>query len=94
MCDDAQEEYDVHDINVSPAAERDLKNIHDRDLLRRIDAKIQSLKSDPRQHGSDHLGGNGYSVRVGDYRILYAVFDDDRTVTIARIRHRREAYRT
>jgi mRNA interferase RelE/StbE len=34
-----------------------------------------------------------YRIRVGDYRIVYAVDDALRLVVIARIAHRREAYR-
>ncbi|MBC8254677.1 MAG: type II toxin-antitoxin system RelE/ParE family toxin, partial [Ardenticatenia bacterium] len=34
-----------------------------------------------------------YSLRVGVYRILYDIDDDTRTVTIYRVKHRREAYR-
>jgi mRNA interferase RelE/StbE len=34
-----------------------------------------------------------YRVRVGDYRVLYLVDTKQHVVTIARLRHRREAYR-
>lgn len=33
-----------------------------------------------------------YSLRVGSYRILYQLTDDDRTVRVAAIRHRSIAY--
>lgn len=33
-----------------------------------------------------------YSLRVGSYRILYQLADDDRTVRVAAIRHRSIAY--
>jgi mRNA interferase RelE/StbE len=35
----------------------------------------------------------GWRVRVGDYRILYQIDDEAQTVTIVRVRHRREVYR-
>jgi mRNA-degrading endonuclease RelE of RelBE toxin-antitoxin system len=35
----------------------------------------------------------GYSLRVGVYRILYDIDDASQTVTIYRIKHRREVYR-
>jgi mRNA interferase RelE/StbE len=38
-------------------------------------------------------GRDDYRVRVGDYRIVYAVDDRERLVLIARIAHRREVYR-
>lgn len=34
-----------------------------------------------------------WRVRVGDYRILYTINDDEHVVRIYRIAHRREAYR-
>jgi mRNA-degrading endonuclease RelE of RelBE toxin-antitoxin system len=35
----------------------------------------------------------GWRVRVGGYRILYQVDDDAQTVTIVRVKGRREVYR-
>jgi mRNA interferase RelE/StbE len=32
-------------------------------------------------------------LRVGDYRIIYSVDDDRRTVEVNAVRHRRDAYR-
>jgi len=34
-----------------------------------------------------------WRLRVGDYRLLYEVNDTERTVTIVRVRHRRDVYR-
>ncbi|MEK9145299.1 MAG: type II toxin-antitoxin system RelE/ParE family toxin [Elusimicrobiota bacterium] len=63
-------------------------------LHARATAKILGLGSDPRPPGSQKLpGGDGYRLRIGDYRILYAVDDDRHTVTIFSVAHRREAYR-
>lgn len=38
-------------------------------------------------------GRDDYRIRVGDYRIVYAVDDDEHLVIVARIAHRREVYR-
>ncbi len=35
-----------------------------------------------------------YSARRGSYRILYRIDDNDRTVTVLRVDHRGEVYRT
>ncbi|MBA2793834.1 MAG: type II toxin-antitoxin system RelE/ParE family toxin [Thermoleophilaceae bacterium] len=32
------------------------------------------------------------SLRVGSYRIIYSLLDDERTVRVAAIRHRSQAY--
>jgi len=38
-------------------------------------------------------GRDDYRIRVGDYRIVYAIDDVDRVILVARIAHRREVYR-
>lgn len=35
-----------------------------------------------------------FSARRGTYRVLYRINDDDRTVTVMRVDHRRDVYRT
>jgi mRNA interferase RelE/StbE len=81
-------------IVIPRAAERDLDRLAG-DLFARVDAAILALADDPHPHGSMKLAGaaNGYRVRVGDWRILYTVDDAAQTVTVARVRHRREVYR-
>lgn len=44
--------------------------------------------------GSEKLKGeDACRVRVGDYRIVYEIFDRSSTAVIARIGHRRDVYR-
>jgi len=38
-------------------------------------------------------GRDDFRIRVGDYRVVYAVDDDRRLIVIARIAHRSEVYR-
>ena len=35
-----------------------------------------------------------WSARRGEYRVLYRISDDPRTVRVVDVRHRRDAYRT
>ena len=62
---------------------------------KRIDAILQSLLENPRPPGTKKISGSQHDwrIRVGNYRILYEVDDNERLVTIWRIAHRREAYR-
>ena len=66
-------------------------------IFERVNEKILALRNDPRSPGVRKLSGDleGWRVRVGDYRILYQIqIDDDaQTVTIVRVKHRREIYR-
>jgi mRNA interferase RelE/StbE len=82
-------------INVLPSAARDLGQLP-RPISRRVGRAIDSLADDPRPRGCEKLKvgtGNEYRIRVGDYRILYKVDDDEHLVLIVRVRHRREVYR-
>jgi mRNA interferase RelE/StbE len=63
-------------------------------MFERVNERILSLRDDPRPHGVHKLAGalDGWRVRVGNYRILYQIDDDAQTVTIVRVRHRRDVY--
>lgn len=60
----------------------------------RIRAAIDALAAEPRPYGAQKLAGrDDYRIRVGDYRVVYAVDDRERLVLVARIAHRRDVYR-
>lgn len=84
----------MHSLLIKRLAERDLGRMPHA-VFGRVNESIQSLRDDPRPHGVRKLVGalEGWRIRVGDYRILYQIDDDARTVTIVRVKHRREAYR-
>ena len=84
----------MYDLLVKASAERDLRKLP-RSTLERIHAKLLTLRDEPRPPGSRKLSGNleGWRVRVGDYRILYQIDDTGETVTVVRVRHRRDVYR-
>ena len=83
-----------YEIQVSPAAHRDLKKLP-QNIRSRIIAKIDELAKDPRPHGYTQLKSRDvrYRVRVGDYRIIYKVFDDILVVLVLDIGDRKEIYR-
>ena len=61
----------------------------------RVRAAVELLASNPRPSGCVAMAGekNVYRVRVGDYRIVYEVFDDRLVVHVVRVGHRRDVYR-
>ena len=60
----------------------------------RVVETIRALEIDPRPHGSRKLRGmEQFRLRVGSYRILYTVDDDNRLVEIIAVGHRRDVYR-
>jgi len=63
--------------------------------LERIRDALLLLRDDPRPRGCKKLRGgtDTYRIRIGDYRAVYDVDDEARTVLLLRVRHRREVYR-
>jgi len=80
-------------IEIRASALREMKRFP-KDVLKRIDACINSLADNPRPHGVKKLTDyrDRYRVRVGDYRIIYEIQDDVLLVVVVRVSHRREAY--
>jgi len=56
---------------------------------------LLALEDEPRPHGVVKLSGtvNEWRIRIGDYRIIYEIDDEEQRVTILRIAHRRQVYR-
>jgi len=63
-------------------------------LRSRIAVRLQLLGENPRPAGSIKLKGeDAYRVRVGDYRILYTIHDEQLLVLVVDIGHRGDVYR-
>jgi mRNA interferase RelE/StbE len=63
-------------------------------IVNRILPKIESLAQGPRPTGCRKLKGekNLWRVRIGDWRVVYAIYDDERRVDVVAVRHRSKAY--
>ncbi|SKB12007.1 Addiction module toxin, RelE/StbE family [Planktothrix sp. PCC 11201] len=88
----ANEDYTVR---FKKSAAKELRGL-DIDLQLRISEAIDCLSLEPRPEGVVKLkgGDNSYRIRIGDYRVVYIIDDQDRIVRIMRVRHRRDAYRS
>lgn len=84
----------AYSVLLRPAAIRDLKALPG-NVRSRLEKALDDLKGNPRPTGCKKLTGfdDEWRLRVGNYRILYLIDDDERQVLIARVAHRREAYR-
>ena len=83
-----------YEVRLARRAVRSLADLQRRDQ-QRIRAAIDLLAENPRPPSCVALQGEAgvYRVRVGDYRIVYEVFDRVLVVQVVRIGHRREVYR-
>lgn len=77
------------------SAAKELEAIGHKADRARVVAAIQALAADPRGPGSERLAGRNdrLRIRIGDFRVVYAVDDRKRKVDIVKIGHRREVYR-
>ncbi len=76
-----------------PAALRALRKL-DRQTAERIKTATEALRDNPRPPGAKMLTGSHglFRIRVGDYRIIYAIDDQLRVVRVAAVGHRRDIY--
>jgi len=65
------------------------------DIQRRIAPRVDELGRDPRPSTAKQLHGpeRFWRLRVGAYRIVYAISDNLAVVTITHVGHRRDVYR-
>ena len=64
------------------------------DAYQRMNDAIDALADDPRPRGCEKLSGReGYRIRVGEWRAIYRVDDQQRRVDVVRVAHRRDVYR-
>jgi len=74
-------------IKVTPKVKKELDKLPLKDF-RRLDKAIWALAQEPRPRGVKKLRGPFYRIRVGDWRIVYAVFDKDRLVIVGKVARR------
>lgn len=82
-----------YSVEFTTFAARQLRKLprHVRDRV--LDA-IEALGDEPRPHGVKKLAGEktAWRIRVGEFRVIYDIFDDVLIVSIVRTGHRREIY--
>jgi len=64
-------------------------------ITERIVKHIVSLGDNPRLYGTRKIVGSkdDWKMRIGDYRVIYEISDENKIVRIFRIKHRKDVYR-
>lgn len=80
-------------ITFARSARKELQHLPAK-LVARIVPRIDALAKNPRPPGCRKLAGeeNLWRIRIGDYRVVYSIYDSNRVVDVARVRHRSKAY--
>ena len=72
---------------------KDLKKIPKSDL-KKILSRVEELGNNPRPTGCEKLTGlELYRIRQGNYRIVYSIQDDELTIWVIKVGHRKDIYR-
>lgn len=83
----------IYRVGILRSAQKQLARIAHQDQPRIIQA-IRELASDPRPASCKKLAGRpAWRLRIGPYRVLYEIHDDQLLILVVRIGHRREVYR-
>ena len=84
----------MYKVVVRPRVWKDLHPLPESVKQRLLD-EMTALSEEPRPRGCQKLvdSHNSWRVRVGDYRILYVIDDNENQVVVYRVRHRKDVYR-
>jgi mRNA interferase RelE/StbE len=83
----------VYRLQLKRSARKEIRSLHPVDRERVAEA-IRALRDDPRPPGCKKLKEvDAWSVRVGDYRVIYDIDDEARLVMVIKVGHRRDVYR-
>lgn len=84
----------IYEVKFTKGARKMFRKLS-QELQDRIQTKIDELAIEPRPHGVKKLKGeeNSYRIRVGDYRIIYEIFDAILLVSVVEVGHRSNVYK-
>jgi len=85
----------VYKINILEEAIKELNRL-DRSVAVRILKKLNWLAENLNDINSERLSADlaeFYKLRVGSYRIIYEIFQDEKLIIIHAIGHRKEIYK-
>jgi len=83
----------VYKVFFKKSVQKDFDGIPKKDL-KRILNRIGKLTENPRPPGCEKLTGwERYRLRQGHYRIVYSIQDDELTVWVVKVGHRKNIYR-
>ena len=84
----------MYEIEFVTSAAKEFRSLGS-EIKHRIAMAIDALRENPRPIGVRKLRGHErlYRIRVGSYRVVYEIHDQESLIRVTRIRHRREVYK-
>lgn len=83
-----------YEVEFERSAKKELDRL-DGPIRARVLRKVAALEDDPRLPGATRLVGADdlWRIRIGDYRVIYAIEDDRLVVIVVRVAGRGKVYR-
>jgi mRNA interferase RelE/StbE len=82
-----------YQVILPKSVQKELDRLPD-EIENRILARLADLETNPRPTDTKKLKGrNAWRIRIGDYRVIYEIYDRDLRVILIAVGHRREIYR-
>jgi mRNA interferase RelE/StbE len=79
-------------VEINKKARKSLDKLSDF-IVAPVLSAIHNLAEDPRPQGYRKLKGRkGYRIRVGDYRVIYEIFDHVLLIEVIDLGHRKDIY--
>jgi len=79
---------------LKPSAVKEIEAVARKKERQQIIKRIGLLADNPRPPGCTKLSGyDRYRIRVGSYRIVYGIEDDELVVYVVKVGHRKDVYR-
>ena len=83
----------AYKVQFKASVENDFATIPKKDV-KKILKRIDTLAENPKPWGCEKLTGEErYRLRQGRYRIVFSIQDDELTVWVVKVGHRKEIYR-
>jgi mRNA interferase RelE/StbE len=84
---------DKYSIEIVAKAEKEFLKLPET-AKKRVREKILLLENNPRPFGSKKLRGTEYyRIRIGDFRVIYSIHDNNKIVKILSVAHRKDVYK-
>lgn len=83
-----------YNIKWKSSASKELRKFP-KSIIAKLTSAVDDLAKEPRPEGVRKLTASQdtYRIRVGDYRIIYNIFDKQLVIEIIKVRDRKDAYK-
>lgn len=83
----------TYEVKYAKSAQKELKKLPKQIQVRILKAIIGLAKNPRKGNVRPMIGSTAWRLRVGDYRVMYDIQDNEIVILILRIAHRKEVYK-